>query len=450
MTTEQNTRFHTQSWLIDPEQAEAAVQAQHEARQEFKNLLAAANMSHAEAMPATATERDEMFFERFQSRRPFMVTDGVLQIPVEGTLLAKFPFATGFATGFEFIEQSLLRGMEDENVESIALMVDSPGGMVKGLFELVDMMFEMRGTKSIKAFVSGGGFSAAYALASAADEIVMTKMSEVGSIGVVTTHVSIAEALEKAGVEVTVIRSNEAKFEGNMFEKLGDKAKARIQERVDRLYGIFTSTVARNRGMSEKAVKETEALTFPSEVAIEMKLADRIGSLATDMSGAQNQDDESDEQPAETGDLSMANDTNTPKGDQAAAQAALDAARTDGANTERARFAAVQAAPEFAGREKTANHLLANTDLTSDQIVATLAATPVSTPAPATPSGDGASTQQTWTPPAPAPGADFGAAMESTGNPNVPSAASPNDESLSADDKAFNELRAARAQLPKR
>lgn len=69
--------------------------------------------------------------------RPYNVQNGTLLIPVQGVLLNKFSFSFGrWATGYDYIEQALIRGMADSNVQRVALVVDSPGGEVAGCFEL--------------------------------------------------------------------------------------------------------------------------------------------------------------------------------------------------------------------------------------------------------------------------------------------------------------------------
>lgn len=430
------SRQQITNWLIDPSSAAVAAREFEKSESFLDKITASSSLSRIEIQPTMAsTRRDMAFFDRFETFRPFTVRDGVLQIPVSGTLRGKFPFATGYATGYEFIEQAMLRGMDEPDVKSIALMIDSPGGTSNGLFELTEAMAEMRGTKPVKAFVTTMAASAAYAIASAADEIVTSKFSEVGSIGVAMVHVSLASMLEKAGIEVNVIRSSEAKLEGNQFETLSKGAKARLQEQVDRLYAIFVETVARNRNMSEKDVRATEALVFDAQTAIDKGLADRIGTFTQDMS--------TQDTNTQTGDSSMANDTQSATPAAAAntetvalSDAQLAEARSEGAAQMQKRFASVQAHESFAGREKTANHLLANTDLSADQIIATLQVTDKTVAA--TPAAAAAA----------APGADFAKAMHDTGNPNVPGVDAPDDANLSEDDKLYMELKAARKQIP--
>lgn len=216
--------------------------------------------------------------------RPYNVQNGVLVIPVHGVLIHKMSFKFGgMATGYAYIEKALERGLADEGVHTIAFDLDSPGGMVAGNFELVEKIVDARSQKDIKAFANDYAFSAAYSIATGAESITMTRSGGVGSVGVVTMHVDYSEALEREGVKVTFIFAGKYKVEGNPYQKLPDAAKARIQARIDRLYGEFVGLVAANRGMEEEAVRGTEALTYDVSEAIEVGFADAIGTLEEEL-----------------------------------------------------------------------------------------------------------------------------------------------------------------------
>lgn len=220
---------------------------------------------------------EDDYMSRYQ---PYVVQDGVLQIPIKGVLMNGLPFQLGaWATGYEYIEAAMLRGLDDSNVKGIALIVDSPGGAVAGNFDLADKMYEMRGAKPIRAFAADSAYSAAYSLASSADSITVGRSGGVGSIGVVVVHTEYSKMLEANGVTATIIRSKPRKMEGNPYEALTDTARDHIQKRVDATHAEFVAIVARNRGMEPKDVDATDALTFNAIEAIQNGLADFSGSF---------------------------------------------------------------------------------------------------------------------------------------------------------------------------
>lgn len=228
---------------------------------------------------------DDFWFDEEDWRavyRPYVVKDGILHVPIKGVLLNDFPYALGsWATGYQYIWKAFERGMGDLNVKGIALVCDTPGGMVAGNFELVDKMYAMRGVKPVRGYASESAYSAGYSLISVADPggVTVSRTGGVGSIGVLTTHLDVSGAMEQGGYVLTFIHAGKHKVDGNAYEALPDDVKARIQARIDDLYSIFVSTVARNRGMDEQAVRDTEALTFSAPDALSNGLADTIGSL---------------------------------------------------------------------------------------------------------------------------------------------------------------------------
>ena len=79
------------------------------------------------------------------------------------------------------------------------------------------------------SFAEGGGaYSAAYALASTADEIHCARTAGVGSIGVIATAVSYAGQLEKEGVAVAVVERDGAAASSALSEAQAKMAKGHI------------------------------------------------------------------------------------------------------------------------------------------------------------------------------------------------------------------------------
>lgn len=215
----------------------------------------------------------DSYMARYQ---PYNVKDGTLAIPVKGSLLNGFDYSIdGYATGYQYIEAAWKRGQKDSNVQRVALIVDSNGGQAAGNFELIE---EMNATqeKPCTTFVSGNAYSGGYSIATVGDEIVAAPAAGVGSIGVVTAHVDLSKAMEQEGVKVTFIFAGKHKVDGNPYEPLPKSVKDRIQASVDETYGVFCSTVAKNRGMEVADVKATEADTFSAAEGVENGLVDRV------------------------------------------------------------------------------------------------------------------------------------------------------------------------------
>lgn len=343
--------------------------------------------------------------------RPYVVKDGILQIPIKGVLLHDFAWQfASWATGYEYIWRAFQRGMDDSAVKGIALIVNSPGGMVAGCFDALDKMVALKAEvgKPVRAFAQESAYSAAYAIVMVADSINVSRTGGVGSIGVLTSHLDVSGAMDQAGYVVTFIHAGKHKVDGNAYEALPDAVKARIQERIDELYGIFVSAVAQGRNMDDAAVRATEALTFTATQAISNGLADNIGTLddalATFVADLSNNDGE--ETMSQVQDDSAATATAEPAAAAATATASVPAsAIVEARQSERARMKGITGCDEAKGREDLANHIAYNTDMSVDDAKKMLAAAPLAS-APAVENTDeGASTP-------------FNAAMNN-GNPDV-------------------------------
>lgn len=203
---------------------------------------------------------------------------GIAIVPVAGSTVHRNGaiHPTDGTTSYEGLQIQIGMALDHPDVRGILLDINSGGGDVSGLFDLVDMIYEGRSQKPIWASIDEAGASAAYALASAAHRVVTPRTGLAGSIGVVLGHVDMSGALEKEGLAVTLIHAGASKVDGNQFEPLSPEVKARLQAEVDDLYGLFVRTVARNRNMSESAVRGTQARVFMGDKAVQAKLVDQV------------------------------------------------------------------------------------------------------------------------------------------------------------------------------
>jgi len=213
--------------------------------------------------------------------------DGVAVIPVHGAVMryANLFTRVSGATSIEQLALDFNQALENPAVKGIVLNIDSPGGTVAGVNELADMIYAARGRKPITAYVSGMGASAAYWLASSADEIVMDATASVGSIGVVSVQTDDTERKAKAGVkEIQIVSSVSPRKRPDLSTETG---RADVQAMVDSLANVFVNTVARNRGVAAESVlsKYGQGGLMVGIDAVSAGMADRIGSLEQVIAG---------------------------------------------------------------------------------------------------------------------------------------------------------------------
>lgn len=212
----------------------------------------------------------------------YEVKDGVGVIGIYGPLMHRVlasEFPSGGPTTYADIRRAFDLAMVDDDVVSIVLDIDSPGGEVSGAFDLADHIYQTRGKKPITAIANESAFSAAYLLASAADRIVLPRTAVVGSIGVIATHADFSRAEDAAGITITHVYAGDKKANFSPHQPLSEGALADLQAMVDESYRLFVETISRNRGMQVDAVIATQAGIYDGQKAVQAKLADEVSAV---------------------------------------------------------------------------------------------------------------------------------------------------------------------------
>lgn len=173
------------------------------------------------------------------------------------------------------------QALADPSVKAIVFDIDSPGGGVDGVLELADEILRARAQKPSVAVANSMAASAAYWLASAAGELVVTPSGAIGSIGVFCEHEDISGMLDQDGIKVSLIGAGKYKTDGNPYEALSESARSDIQSRVNGFYDMFVKSVAAGRKTSTHAVKTGfgEGRMVLAGRAVREGMADRIATL---------------------------------------------------------------------------------------------------------------------------------------------------------------------------
>ncbi len=205
-------------------------------------------------------------------------------IPLVGPLTRRPSFWSDLFGGTSMVRAgaALAEALDDKTVERIILLVDSPGGTVSGTPELAAAIRKARARKPVTAVVEGMAASAAYYLASQANAIIAAPSAEVGSIGVYSMHLSMAGALDKAGLVATYISApGPEKVELSPFLKLSDDARRHEQAQIDRLYFDFVDAVATGRRIPRRTVREKfgGGRTMYASEALAVGMIDGLGTL---------------------------------------------------------------------------------------------------------------------------------------------------------------------------
>ncbi|HIJ70667.1 MAG TPA: S49 family peptidase [Planctomycetes bacterium] len=219
------------------------------------------------------------------SDRGYEVTGGgVAIIPVTG-IIAKYSsmvndISLPAGTSVEKIAGMLIDAQSDRGVHSIILRVESPGGVIDGVPDLADAIYEAGNYKPILGYADDLCGSAAYWLASQAQSLHASQGADIGGIGVYTVLVDSSKAAEREGLKFHIFRSGEHKGVGEVGIPITKANREAIQERIEQKFEMFLAGVIRGRlpaGMDEKGLRNlADGQIFVGRHAIGKRLIDGI------------------------------------------------------------------------------------------------------------------------------------------------------------------------------
>lgn len=211
------------------------------------------------------------------------VRDGVGILRVEGPLFKRANILTEFcgATSYEVLRRDLQAALDNPDIKSILLTVDSPGGEANGCDELATAIYQARGAKPITAYVSGMAASGGYWIASAAERVVVSELAILGSIGVVLGVEDRSAADARRGVRNVQFVSSQSP--GKRPDPTTDKGRSQIQAIVDDLAAVFVGAVAKHRRVTTDAVIKNFGAggVKIGAKAVASGMADEVGQFET-------------------------------------------------------------------------------------------------------------------------------------------------------------------------
>lgn len=222
------------------------------------------------------------------SPRQFAVAgDNVAVIPVQGVIGRKFSSAlySSGVTSVDVLARLVDMAAQDEEVNAILMVYDSPGGTVQGVAEAGKAIMRARESKPVFAYCDGQTCSAAYWLASQSDAIYSWDESTIGSIGVYSAFLDRSRELEMAGIKPVIFKSGEHKAMGFPGTSLTDKERDMIQARVDEIGVTFRATVSKGRAR-EIAGDVMQGQSFTAQESIANGLIDSISDFAAALKDA--------------------------------------------------------------------------------------------------------------------------------------------------------------------
>ena len=194
---------------------------------------------------------------------PLVVTDpryfytldgkpGTAVIPISGMIMkgaSSFQESCFGAVSTERIQHALNQAASDKSIKTIVLDVNSPGGQVTGVAELANNIKQVAATrgKTVYAFTDQMAASAAYWLASQANEIITTGSAQLGSIGTYLAFLNENVKMQTQGVKLELFKSGTHKGLGLPGNDLTQQDRNYLQAKVDDLNAQFVAAVKLGR-----------------------------------------------------------------------------------------------------------------------------------------------------------------------------------------------------------
>ncbi len=184
----------------------------------------------------------------------------------------------GVGTNPGEFRELLLHAEEDSKIKAIVLRINSPGGEAGASWDMYSAVKRVK--KPVVASIGNTGASGAYLVAVAADEIVATPMSMVGSIGAslefpFDVPINASEEAE----ELSSMPSGEFK---DMFAdyRLNESERGYLEGRLENVLEVFLNCITEHRNINEENITRiAKGGWFTGEESLHLGLVDKIGNL---------------------------------------------------------------------------------------------------------------------------------------------------------------------------
>jgi signal peptide peptidase SppA len=202
--------------------------------------------------------------------KAYIAEDGTGVIPIAGVIgksLSPLEKMTG-AVDVSDIADTIDEYATNPQVTRIAFQVSSPGGTVTGVEELANKVRNI--AKPTMSYSDTEMASAAYWVAAAADKVVASPSSTVGSVGVYMVVADYSEAAKAEGIKMIVIKAGQHKAIGVPGAEVTDAHQAHLQEGVDEIHADFKAAVLKTRKMVK--AEDMEGQVFSGKQAAQRGL----------------------------------------------------------------------------------------------------------------------------------------------------------------------------------
>lgn len=214
---------------------------------------------------------DDRFVRDGKGNTALLRINGVLLTETSPSL-----FGGQAETSASTLVRELDRINRDATIQAVIFEVNSPGGTPVASEEIAHAIKNL--DKPTVVYIRDIGASGGYWVASASDHILASRLSFVGSIGVIGSYLEFSGLMDRYNVTYQRFVGGDYKDFGSPFRMPEEGASELFQQQIDVVYDIFVDEIAQNRNMSRDDVLSlANGMVFTGSQALELGLIDGIG-----------------------------------------------------------------------------------------------------------------------------------------------------------------------------
>jgi protease IV len=167
---------------------------------------------------------------------------------------------------------------KDSYILALIVEIDSYGGSPVASEEIMNALKGLE--KPTIALIREGAASGAYLIATGADRIYASEVSDIGSIGITMSYLDYSEWNKKEGIIYQQLSSGIFKDSGDEDKALTKAEKELFMRDINIMHDIFVRRVAENRNLDiRKVEKLADGSTMLGQAAKDNGLIDEIGNI---------------------------------------------------------------------------------------------------------------------------------------------------------------------------
>lgn len=211
------------------------------------------------------------------------ISDGTCNVavfPIEGMILPFHGLVEVPLTITPEAVNSFISSAESEPaIEAVLVEINSPGGTPVASERIAERLKNSK--KPVVGLIGDVAASGGYMVASAAEHLVASPMSDVGSIGVNMSYVEESLKNEEEGLTYVQLVTGKFKDAGSPNRTITEEERELFQRDLDIVHDAFVKIVAENRSLPISVVENlADGSTMAGKLALDNRLVDSLGGIA--------------------------------------------------------------------------------------------------------------------------------------------------------------------------